>query len=88
MSEYSFGRHDVRPESKVTQTIARRRRNQVPIEDRAASERAALAEASAVLEARTDAVRADRRGYRQGFIHGLIVTMLGVGTLYACLHLP
>ena len=87
MSEYSFGRHDVRPESKVTQTIVRRRRNQVPIEDRAASERVALAEANAVLEAHTDAVRANRRGYRQGFFHGLVIAVLGGLLLYAATHL-
>lgn len=80
MSRYNFGRHDVRPESKVTQTIVRRGAN--------FGKTAELEALRAANEALPDStIEANVRGYRQGFFHGLIVSLLGGLLLYAATHL-
>ena len=83
VSFYRFGRQDVRPESKVTQTrphLPRERHRRIPLDDDL--EREALDEAQRVLYG------VDRRPtWGGGFITGLCVGLLGALLLYAATHL-
>lgn len=87
MSQYSFGRHDVRPESKVTQEIVRPGVNLGKTERQRRMIEEAIEEANKAMPHNTMLREVSNRSYRQGLFHGLVIAVLGGLLLYAATHL-